>query len=84
MCNVYAYSVVSNFANPWTVARQTPLSVKFSRQEYRSGLPFPPPGGLANPQLLYLLHQQLDSLPLSHQGNIFHLKRCQAKSGVTK
>ena len=26
---------------PWTVARQAPLSMEFSRQEYLSGLPFP-------------------------------------------
>ena len=31
-------------ANPRTVARQAPLSVGFYRQEYWSGLPFPPPG----------------------------------------
>ena len=35
-------------ATPWTVARQAPLSMGFSRQEYRSGLPFPPPGDLPN------------------------------------
>ena len=29
---------------PWTVACQSPLSLEFSRQEYWSGLPFPPPG----------------------------------------
>ena len=28
----------------WTVARQAPLSMGFSRQEYWSGLPFPSPG----------------------------------------
>ena len=33
----------------WTAARQTPLSTEFSRQEYCSGLPFPPPGTLPNP-----------------------------------
>ena len=31
---------------PWTVARQAPLSVEFSRQEYWSGWPFPSPGDL--------------------------------------
>ena len=31
---------------PWTVARQAPLSMGFSRQEHWSGLPFPPRGGL--------------------------------------
>ena len=34
---------------PWTVARQAPLSMGFSRQEYWTGLPFPPPGNLPNP-----------------------------------
>ena len=34
---------------PWTVARQASLSMEFSRQEYWSGLPFLPPGGLPNP-----------------------------------
>ena len=33
-------------AIPWTVARQAPLSMGFSRQEYWSGWPFPPPGDL--------------------------------------
>ena len=32
------------FVTPWTVARQTPLSMEVSRQEYWSGLPFPSPG----------------------------------------
>ena len=35
--------------DPWTVARQVPLSMGFSRQEYQKGLPFPPPGNLPNP-----------------------------------
>ena len=34
---------------PWTIARQTPLSMGFSRQEYWSGLQFPSPGNLPNP-----------------------------------
>ena len=33
---------------PWTVARQAPLSVGFSRPEYWSGLPCPPLGDLPN------------------------------------
>ena len=32
------------FATPWTVARQTPLSMGFLKQEYWSGSPFPSPG----------------------------------------
>ena len=43
-------SVVSDSVQPlWTVARQDPLSMGFSRQEYWSGLPFPSPGDLPNP-----------------------------------
>ena len=34
------------FATLWIVAHQAPLSMGFSRQEYRSGLPCPPPGDL--------------------------------------
>ena len=37
--------------NPWTVAWQAPLSVGFSKQEYWSGLPFPSPGDLPNPEV---------------------------------
>ena len=41
-------SRVRLFATPWTVARQAPLSMGFSRQEHWSGLPFPSPGDLPN------------------------------------
>ena len=41
-------SHVQFFATLWTVA---PLSMGFSRQEYWSGLPFPSPGGLPNPEI---------------------------------
>ena len=34
-------SRVQLFGTLWTVARQAPLSMGFSRQEYWSGLPFP-------------------------------------------
>ena len=54
---------------PWIVAHQAPPSLGFSRQEYRSGLPRPPPEHLPNPgtdlHLLCLLHWQVDSLPLA-------------------
>ena len=39
---------VQLFVTPWSVAHQAPLSMGFSRQEYWSGLPCPPPGGLPN------------------------------------
>ena len=45
-------SVLSDSWQPhWTVACQVPLSVDFPRQEYWSGLPFPPPEDLANPEI---------------------------------
>ena len=50
--NVYCCycSVVSDsFAVPLTVACQAPLSTGFPRQEYWSGLPFPPPGDISDP-----------------------------------
>ena len=43
-------SVMFNcFATLWTVAHQTPVSMEFSRQEYWSGLPCPPPWDLPDP-----------------------------------
>ena len=49
---------------PWTVVRQAPLSMGFSRQEYWSGLPCPPPGDLPNPGIEpRSLALQTDSLP---------------------
>ena len=38
--------IVQFFAALWTVVCQVPLSMKFSRQYYWSGLPFPTPGDL--------------------------------------
>ena len=48
-CVVQSLSPVWLFATPWTVARQTPLSMGFPRQEHWNGLPFPSPGDLPNP-----------------------------------
>ena len=44
-------SAVPDSATPWTAAHQAPLSMGFSRQEYWSGLSFPPPGDLPDPGL---------------------------------
>ena len=48
-CELTHCSHVRLFLTPWTVACQAPLSMEFSRQEYQSGLPFPPPGHLPDP-----------------------------------
>ena len=43
-------SVMSDsFVMPWTISHQAPLSMRFSRQEYWSGLPFPSAEDLPNP-----------------------------------
>ena len=42
-------SLVQLFATPWTLAHKAPLSMGFPRQEYWSGLSFPPLGDLPNP-----------------------------------
>ena len=47
--HLYMLRHVQLFAMPWTVACQPPLSEKFSRQGYCSGLPFPTPGDLPDP-----------------------------------
>ena len=64
--------------NPWTVALQASLCMGFSRQEYWSGLPCPPPGDLpdlgiepGSPAL------QADSLPIQLPGKPLVMKRCE-------
>ena len=42
-------SCVQFFVTLWTVAHQAPLSMRFPRQEYWSGLPFSPPRDLLEP-----------------------------------
>ena len=41
--------VAQSCLTAWTIARQAALSMEFSRQEYWSGLAFPPPGDLPDP-----------------------------------
>ena len=49
VCVLSHLSSVRLFATPWTVSHQAPLSMRFSRQEYWSGLPFPAPRDLPAP-----------------------------------
>ena len=68
-----SHSVVFNSLWPHRlyVACQAPLSMEFSRQEYRSGLPFPPPGDLPDKGMEPATTiWQADSLPLSHQRSL--------------
>ena len=68
--HIYFIYDVQLFATSWTVAHQAPLSMEFSRQEYWSRLPFPPPRDLPNrgiePMSLASSPLQGDSLPLHH------------------
>ena len=79
--HVRSLSHVQLFGAPWTLVRQSPLSLKFSNQEYCGGLPFPPTGDLPDPgiepvclRLQYVLHWQADSFLLHHLGNWNHTK----------
>ena len=52
------------FGTPWTVTHQAPPSMKFSRWEYWSGLPFPYPGDVPNPVIEHRSPSvHVDSLP---------------------
>ena len=64
----------STLRDPWTIAHQAALSMEFSRQDYWSGLPFPPPGDVSNPEtelgspVSPIL--QKDSLPTEPSGKL--------------
>ena len=71
-CVLSCFSCVWLSVTPWTVAHQTPLSMRFLRQEYWSGLPCFPPGDLLDPGIelasLVYLHWEVSSLPLAPLG----------------
>ena len=49
MCVLSRFNCIRLFGTPWTAARQAPLSVGFSWQEYWGGWPCPPVGDSPNP-----------------------------------
>ena len=65
---------MSDSATLWTKVHQAPLSMGFSRQEYWSGLPCPPPGALPNPGIEPMSLQSYvlagKSLPLVPPGKL--------------
>ena len=73
---MHVCSVMSDSATPWSVACQATLSIGFSRQEYWSGLPLPPPGDLPDPgikpvSLAHISHAlQSDSLHTEPSGKL--------------
>ena len=63
-CVCQSLSHVRLFKTPWTITRQAPLSMGFSKQDCWSGLPFHSPGDLPNPGIKpRSLKLQADSLP---------------------
>ena len=67
VCVLSHFSHGQLFVALWTVAHQAPVSMGFSRQEYWSGLPCPPPGDLPDPGIIPASPAlQADFLPLSH------------------
>ena len=77
VCVLSHFSRVQLFAILWTVAHQASLLMGFPRQEYWSGLPFPPPSDLPDPGIKPVPPAapalQADSLPLSHQGSLLEV-----------
>ena len=64
-------SRVQLFATPRTVAHQVSPSMEFSRQEYWTGLPFPSPGDVPDPEIEPRSPTlQVDSLPAKPQGKL--------------
>ena len=80
----YVHTRVWLFATPCTVARQAPLSMGLSQQEYWSGLSFPTPGDLPDPGIkptsLAPPEWQADSWPLAPHGRILKLILCWPKT----
>ena len=72
-------SRVRVFVTWWTAARQAPLSMGFSRQEFWSGQPSPSPGDIPDPRIKAGFPAlQTDSLPSKPQGKT----KCQSLSHV--
>ena len=79
-CILSHFSCIWLFVIPWTVAHQAPLSMEFTRQEYWSGLSWPPPGDLPNPGIeptsLMSPVLQAGSLPLARSDLHQNQLRC--------
>ena len=82
------FGCVQPSVTPWTIAHQAPLSVRFSRQEYWSGLPCPPPGDLPDPGTEPMSSVapalQADSLLLSHWESPTLVRRLQRTAVADK
>ena len=87
VCVCVSRSIMSDSMTPWNVACQAPLSMEFSRQGYRRGLPFPSPGGLPNPETepgspalqAYALPSELKFLNSRHEGKSYKFPKRKIK-----
>ena len=88
LCYAKSFQFQSDsFVTLWIVACWAPLSMGFSRQEYWSGLPYPPSGDLPNPgtepsalHVWILYHLRPQGNPLREYYLIFINKK-SSKSG---
>ena len=76
-CVLSRFSHVQLCATPWTVACQAPLSVGFSRHEYWSGLPCPPPRDLPDPGIepTSLMYPALKARFFNSRAIFYHNKK---------
>ena len=88
-CVLSHFSCVQLFVTLWTAAHQSPLSMRFSRQEYWSGLPCPPSGDLSDPGFkalalaspllagrFFTTNTTWEALYYCHWGSITELMNC--------
>ena len=76
-CSCLVAKSYPTLVTPWTLALQAPLSMRFLRQEYWSGLPFPFPEVLSDPGIKPAIFAlQVHSLPLSHLGRTDGKETC--------
>ena len=69
----------------WTIAHQAPLSIGFPRQEYWSGLPFPSPGDLPDPEIEPRSSAlQVDSLPSEPPGKLSDMMKKSNRQAKVK
>ena len=68
-CSRSVTLAASDGATPWTIAWQAPLSMGFFRQEYWSGLAYPPPGDLFEPGIEPVSSALHILSPLNHLGS---------------
>ena len=78
LCMKYGCGLVAKLwmtlVTPWTIARQAPLSLEFSRQEYWSGLPFPSPGDLWLHTLSTLITHKTPMIGTKNFGSLINEK----------